>query len=605
MTKKKQKTNGTVKETIKKTTGYRTKKKVTLSARSENQKDLFKSIKNNIITIATGPPGTGKTMISVVSALESFFKCQHGKIIFTRPCIEADGENLGFLPGDLNEKIAPYMMPIFDFLSDYMDKSQIERMIFDGKMVTLPLAFMRGATFRNAFVLLDECVEGYSKTSAIINGVKYKKINIKSIKKAFERNEDIQILSYNVEKNIFEYRKMNHFFDNGVKKIINICLNNKRKKPLKTTSNHPFAVFNDGRIIWKNAGKLKKGDLLIRDCREKNSSALLSSENYDILIGLLLGDGSLSINSSKQKSYRLGKTHGLQQYEYMSFCKDLFDSVEKYDLKSGYTGKPLCGFKTKSLCISRKLIDALYSNNKKKIIDKKYIEKYFTDRSLALWYMDDGSMYHTKNYPYIKLHTEGFSFEENLILKSILDNRYSVDARINKYRRGDKEYCFLRFNKDDSNKLFSIINPYIVPTMYYKLPNEMQGNFSINLYDVADNFRDLSVSQICSIENGEKEPVYNMEIDGNNNYFIDKILVHNCQNTTPKQMKMFLTRIGEGSKVVMTGDPHQSDIRGANGLTDIVTRLEGVPNIGIVRFNEEDVVRHEIIKIIEKKYEGV
>lgn len=163
MAKRKQKANGTVRE-IKKTTavkssgkGYQTKKKLTLSARTENQKALFKSIKSNIITVASGPPGSGKTLISVYSALDSFFKMQYGKIIFTRPCIEADGENLGFLPGDLNEKISPYMMPIFDFLDDYMDRLTVERMILDGKITTLPLAFMRGFTFRNAFVLLDEC----------------------------------------------------------------------------------------------------------------------------------------------------------------------------------------------------------------------------------------------------------------------------------------------------------------------------------------------------------------------------------------------------------------------------------------------------------------
>ena len=155
--KNKKRANGTVKEKkAVKSVGYETKKIVSLSAKTETQKDLFKSIKNNIITIATGPAGTGKTKVSVVCALELFLKCKYGKIIFTRPCIEADGENLGFLPGDLNEKISPYMIPIFDFLSDYMDKVQIEKLIEENKIMTLPLAFMRGVTFQNAFVLLDE-----------------------------------------------------------------------------------------------------------------------------------------------------------------------------------------------------------------------------------------------------------------------------------------------------------------------------------------------------------------------------------------------------------------------------------------------------------------
>jgi phosphate starvation-inducible PhoH-like protein len=83
------------------------------------------------------------------------------------------------------------------------------------------------------------------------------------------------------------------------------------------------------------------------------------------------------------------------------------------------------------------------------------------------------------------------------------------------------------------------------------------------------------------------------------------VLLDECQNTTPKQMKMFLTRIGENSKVVMTGDPNQSDIRGTNGLVDIVTRLDNVPNVGIVKLGMEDVIRHEIVKMVEKKYYGV
>ena len=81
---------------------------------------------------------------------------KYDKMIFTRPCVEANGENLGFLPGDLNEKIHPYMFPIFDFLSDHLSLKQIEWHIKAGSIMTLPLAFQRGVTFCNSFVLLDE-----------------------------------------------------------------------------------------------------------------------------------------------------------------------------------------------------------------------------------------------------------------------------------------------------------------------------------------------------------------------------------------------------------------------------------------------------------------
>lgn len=133
-----------------------TKKPVIISARSENQKLLLKSIKENVITIVSGYPGSGKTLLAVVSGLREFLMGNYERMIFTRPCVEANGENLGFLPGDLNEKIHPYMMPIFDFLSDYLTPVEIDLLVSSGQIMTLPLAFQRGCTFRNSFVILDE-----------------------------------------------------------------------------------------------------------------------------------------------------------------------------------------------------------------------------------------------------------------------------------------------------------------------------------------------------------------------------------------------------------------------------------------------------------------
>jgi len=131
-------------------------KRISITAKSENQKLLLKSIKDNLVTIVKGPPGTGKTRISVVSGLKEFIMGRYTKMIFTRPCVEANHENLGFLPGDLNSKIHPYMYPIFDFLSDFLNNKQIEGYIKSESIRTFPLAFMRGSTFSNAFVLLDE-----------------------------------------------------------------------------------------------------------------------------------------------------------------------------------------------------------------------------------------------------------------------------------------------------------------------------------------------------------------------------------------------------------------------------------------------------------------
>ena len=134
----------------------KTKKPVVISAKTENQKKLLKSIKENIVTIVSGYPGSGKTLLAVVSGLREFMMGKYEKMIFTRPCVEANGESLGFLPGDLNEKIHPYMIPIFDFLSEYLTVQEIDYLVSSQKIITLPLAFQRGCTFKNSFVILDE-----------------------------------------------------------------------------------------------------------------------------------------------------------------------------------------------------------------------------------------------------------------------------------------------------------------------------------------------------------------------------------------------------------------------------------------------------------------
>ena len=131
-------------------------KNIIITAKTSNQKKLLASIKSNIITIVYGCCGTGKTRLSVLWGLKVFLSDGYKRIIFIRPCVEANGENLGFLPGDLNDKIHPYMYPIFNFLSEYLDEKKIHNYIKEGKIITLPLAFQRGFTFDDCYVVLDE-----------------------------------------------------------------------------------------------------------------------------------------------------------------------------------------------------------------------------------------------------------------------------------------------------------------------------------------------------------------------------------------------------------------------------------------------------------------
>ena len=124
-------------------------------ARSKNQEKFVDSINKNDLVFGIGPAGTGKTYLAVAAAVQSLLNSQISRIILSRPAVEA-GERLGFLPGDLKEKIDPYLRPLYDALNDLMPKKILENNIESGIIEIAPLAFMRGRTLENAFIILDE-----------------------------------------------------------------------------------------------------------------------------------------------------------------------------------------------------------------------------------------------------------------------------------------------------------------------------------------------------------------------------------------------------------------------------------------------------------------
>ena len=129
--------------------------KKTVYARTEKQKTYLEILKNNNIIYAIGPAGTGKTFLPVAVAVHKLISGEVNKIILSRPAVEA-GENLGFLPGDLKEKIDPYLIPLYDSLSELLGHDKMNKKIEDGSIEIAPLAFMRGRTLKDSYVILDE-----------------------------------------------------------------------------------------------------------------------------------------------------------------------------------------------------------------------------------------------------------------------------------------------------------------------------------------------------------------------------------------------------------------------------------------------------------------
>lgn len=130
---------------------------VSPSALNDEQKVVLKAMSENQITLIHGPAGTGKSWMATLFAFDQFIKGRFDKIIFTRPCVEAYGENLGFLPGSYEEKMAPYLMPLFSILEEKLVPAFVQELIKSKQIMTIPFAFLRGLTFKNSIVVADEC----------------------------------------------------------------------------------------------------------------------------------------------------------------------------------------------------------------------------------------------------------------------------------------------------------------------------------------------------------------------------------------------------------------------------------------------------------------
>lgn len=146
--------------------GRRDKKYVkNIKPRSDGQAVLMQSIKDHALTLAIGPAGTGKTYLAISHAVEALENGKIERIILSRPAMEA-GESLGYLPGDIHDKMAPYLQPLYDSLGDRMGGRRVRQLIEEGTIEIAPVGFMRGRTLNNAFVVIDEaqnCTYGQIK----------------------------------------------------------------------------------------------------------------------------------------------------------------------------------------------------------------------------------------------------------------------------------------------------------------------------------------------------------------------------------------------------------------------------------------------------------
>ncbi|MEA5570404.1 PhoH family protein [Calothrix sp. UHCC 0171] len=133
----------------------RTRRGEEVRAKTFRQRQYIQSLRHQDLIFCTGPAGTGKTFLAVVVAVQALLNNEYERIILTRPAVEA-GEKLGFLPGDLQQKVNPYLRPLYDAINEFIDSEKVPGLIERGVIEVAPLAYMRGRTLNNAFVIVDE-----------------------------------------------------------------------------------------------------------------------------------------------------------------------------------------------------------------------------------------------------------------------------------------------------------------------------------------------------------------------------------------------------------------------------------------------------------------
>jgi phosphate starvation-inducible protein PhoH len=539
---------------------------------------------------------THNTFTSCYTALSLLADKKIDKIIITKP-IQESGEQLGLLPGTVDEKIDPYKQSYYTNFCKILDRATIDWLFSIEEIVFEPLAYMRGSTYDNCIMLLDECFTGDTRivTEHKTRG-SFNYLRIEEIVNRFKSGKDTFVSSWNEKSKIVEKKLVTGVFENGIKDIFEIHTRD-RMSPLKTTQNHPFATFKDGEIKWIDVSNLRVGDSLCRYKNEgTNNSTILTNDSYDVILGMLLGDSSLIPNKQVKKSYRIVTNHSMVQFEYMNFKKEIFKNISSFrkSLKSGYTGEPQCGFTTKSINISQEFYDSIYEKSKKFV--NSNIQKWFSKRTLAIWYMDDGSV--SKKSGCVTFSTNSMSLSEVTILSDILKSKFEIESKIYNTSKGN----IISLNKKNSEKLFTTLDGYIHPSMMYKLNGHI-AQFVDSLYDIQFN-NNISTIEISEIKKSVPKIVYNIEVDGNNNYFAENILVHNCQNASIKQLMLWATRLGKDSKAVMMGDTSQYDVKKRDsGYVDFINMTKDMADLYIFEFQNEDIVRNKFLIELTNRYD--
>ena len=561
---------------------------------------------------------THNTLTALAAGLEQVLDRKTYRTLFVCRPIQPVGRDIGYLPGGSREKLDPWLAPVRDNLkfllssdtnsrrrtsrenmsaaaaaqqqSAYGDRpsDQYDYLIDRGIIEIEALTYLRGRSIANAFMFIDECFP-YKQKIITDKG----KMKIGKLVELFNEGKELPLIkTYNESTSNFEYKKMTNGWNRGVRGCIKIMAS---KQAITVTENHKFLTLHG----WKMASELIPGKDVLLSTKSKGRQYLtvLSEEQNQLMIGSYLGDGS--IQSFGGGKYRMNIVHGIKQKEYCAWKKEMFvgNNELRHIEKNGFA-------QTEAVTFSSTNFLSKYEMGKKTDIDDAVIDA-IGPKALAIWFMDDGSV-KTKGRPGeiayngANIWTCSFSSEANKKLSKMLIDKFGIQNRVQEVNKAHP-YRKIVLNAAGYRTLSKIIAPYIHDSMDYKIHPEdrIQDSYK-KTWSGSNSFLSYGAAPVSSIEYKQSEhEVFDIEVEDNHNFLITStsfktagldaeengIIAHNCQNITEHELKTILTRAGENTKIVLTGDVEQID----------ALHLDSVSNglaVAVQKFRDIDIAGH-------------
>jgi phosphate starvation-inducible protein PhoH/intein/homing endonuclease len=606
-----------------------------------SQKRFLYAISQNDITVCSGKAGSGRTHISVGIALQKLFHGEIKRIIITRPAVY-EGRGQGFLPGDISSKMAPFLMPIYDELKEFISGDLLATMVgmsnYDEspQIEIVPLEFVRGRTFKN-------CLVGNTIITLENGGTKFiKDIKIGDKVLSFDKNEGITSNKVVATQSRMPDALVEVVAGQGVR--------------IKGTPEHKVFALTGQTIQYTELKNLKKGDYLLSNRSHINldSESNVTPEEA-AFVGVVLCDGhitrgrgtvAIQINSKDEIYMRKLITDYLVQIpEFGLTLKETLLShrrainfrihnikwiqtlIDKFNIPVGK--------KSSKIQIPEKIL------NSSEIVKKSFIsacldsegsvstsgenliihfasnsKRFVTELSNLLQIYGIKSSIWQRTRQYKINHEQQFGLSmHNSSAKNYIQN---IGFRLS--RKQNKASISKTYNQHKaSNPVAIIANPkeiyHINKTIGYSIDrfkSILQSTFdkishvlTNENYQIGKNLELMYIKEVNPVS--IIEPVYDFEVENTHNFFANKVLSSNCyilvdeaQNATFSQLRTLATRIGKGSKLIFNGDITQCDLPDKTGFPTFMDKLKDVPGVGVVEMDDADIVRHPIIEKVIK-----